>query len=81
MSVPREPSSAGLSDVDICRHCSGVDLSNSVPHEWLNSSFLVGDVLKNCRGVWPKGGAVDWKVQFVHNYQVETCRDCSDLEF
>ena len=27
MSVPREPSSAGLSDVGTCRQCSGVDAS------------------------------------------------------
>ena len=27
MSVPREPSSAGLSDVGTCRHCSGEDAS------------------------------------------------------
>ena len=58
-----------------------MDLSNSVDDEGLKSSFFVGDILKDCHGICPKGSAVDWKVQFVHNHQVETCIDYSGLEF
>ena len=57
-----------------------MDLSNSVRDKGLKS-FFVGDVSKDCHGICPKGGAVGWKVQFVHNHQVETCRNYSGLEF
>ena len=36
-----------------------MDLSNSVRDKGLKSSFFVGDILKDCHGTCPKGGAVD----------------------
>ena len=36
-----------------------MDLSNSVRDEGLKSSFFVGDLLKDCHGICPKGGDID----------------------
>ena len=52
-----------------------MDLINSVSNKGLETSLLIGDVLKDCQGVGPKGGTMNRQVQLIVNQHVETRRD------
>ena len=56
-----------------------MDLTNSVGNKGLESTLLVGDVLKGCQGVRPKGDTLKGQVQLIINQHVETGRDHSCL--
>ena len=56
-----------------------MDLINSFSDEGLESSPLVGDVLKDCQGVRSKGDTMNGQVQLIANQHVETRRDHSCL--
>ena len=58
-----------------------MDLINFVSNEGLESSLLIGNVLKDRQGVHPKGDTMDGDVQLIVNEHVETRRDYSCLQF
>ena len=47
-----------------------MDLINSVGKKGLESSLLVGDVLKDCQGVRLKGETMNGQVQLIVNQRV-----------
>ena len=80
------PSKALIGRIERSRHMSPLlrsgsimDLINSVCYKGLESSLLVGDVLKDCHGVRPKGDTINKLVQLIVNEHVETRRDHSCL--
>ena len=56
-----------------------MNLINSVGDKGLESSLLVGDVLKDCQGVRPEGDTLNGQVQLIVNQHVQTRRDHSCL--
>jgi len=54
----------------LLRSGSIMDLINSVGKKGLESSLLVGDVLKDCQGVRLKGETMNGQVQLIVNQRV-----------
>ena len=80
------PSRALNGQIERCPHMSPflrseriMDLINFVSNEGLESSLLIGNVLKDRQGVHPKGDTMDGDVQLIVNEHVETRRDYSCL--